>query len=196
MHAGTHVCRHARIHRFTQAKHVYKTVHANVCTHKGMHALPSHTSVHACTHKGMHALPSHTSVHACTHKGMHALPSHTSVQACTLACIHIAVTGKPAHARTRVLVVLVAHCQNWSHGSPWKRGEALKKNLGKMTQLAIELPNGRHPLKSPKLWVDLELIPLMGSLHLSKWVRTRCRKGIDGISVSVQGSNCSYPCPQ
>ena len=102
---------------------------------------------------------------------------------------------RQTHTHTLVLV-LVAHCQNWSRGSPRERGERLKRNLGKMTQLAIEPPNGRHPLKSPKLWVDLKMIPLMGSPHLSKWVRTRCRKRIDGIRVSVLGSNCMYPCPQ
>ena len=100
------------------------------------------------------------------------------------------------HTHTHTHTVLVAHCQNWSRGSPRERGERLKRNLGKMTQLAIEPPNGRHPLKSPKLWVNLKMIPLMGSPHLSKWVRTRCKKRIDGIRVSVQGSNCSYPCPQ
>ena len=31
------------------------------------------------------------------------------------------------------------------------------------------------------------MIPLMGSPYLSKWVRTRCRKRIDGIRVSVLG---------
>ena len=31
-----------------------------------------------------------------------------------------------------------------------------------MTQLAIEPPKGRHPLKSPKLWVDLENDPTYG----------------------------------
>ena len=101
------------------------------------------------------------------------------------------------HTHTHTLVlVLVAHCQNWSRGSPRERGERLKRNLGKMAQLAIEPPNGRYPLKSPKLWVDFKMIPLMGSPHLSKWVRTRCRKRIDGIRVSVLESNCNYPCPQ
>ena len=108
-------------------------------------------------------------------------------------------THTHTHTHTHLylyLYLLVAHCQNRSRGSPRERRERLKRNLGKMTQLAIEPPNGRHPLKSPKLWVDLKMIPLMGSPHLSKWVRTRCRKRIDGIRVSVLGSNCSYPCPQ
>ena len=105
-------------------------------------------------------------------------------------------TRGSAHTHTHTHTLVLAHCQNWSRGSPRERGERLKRNLGKMTQLAIEPPNGRHPLKSQKLWVDLKMIPLMGSPHLSKWVRTRCRKRIDGIRVSVLGSNCSHPCPQ
>ena len=110
------------------------------------------------------------------------------------ACAH---THTRSHTHTHILVLVrVAHCQNWSRGSPRERGERLKRNLGKITQLAIEPPNGRHPLKSPKLWVNLKMIPLMGSPHLSKWVRTRCRERIDGIGVSVPGSNYSYPCPQ
>ena len=117
----------------------------------------------------------------------HTTPCHAGM--CTCAHTH-------TQKHTLVVLVLVAHCQNRSRGSPRERGERLKRNLGKMTQLAIEPPNGRHPLKSPKLWVDLKMIPLMGSPHLSKWVRTRCRKRIDGIRVSVLGSNCSYPCPQ
>ena len=83
------------------------------------------------------------------------------------------------------ILVLVAHYQNSSRGSPRERGERLERNLGKMTQLAIEPPNGRNPLKSPKLWLDLKMIPLMGSPQVSKWARTRCRKKIDGIRVSV-----------
>ena len=100
------------------------------------------------------------------------------------------------HKHTHTHLYLLLTAKTGSRGSPRERGERLKRNLGKMTQLAIEPPNGRHPLKSPKLWVDLKMIPLMGSPHLSKWVRTRCRKRIDGIRVSVLGSNCSYPCPQ
>ena len=53
------------------------------------------------------------------------------------------------HTHTHTLVLVLAHCQNWSRGSPQERGERLKRNLGKMTQFAIEPPNGRHPLKSP-----------------------------------------------
>ena len=127
----------------------------------------------------------HRHAHTRTHTDTHA---HTDTHRHT-----------DTHTQTRThthTLVLVAHCQNWSHGSPRERGERLKRNLGKMTQLAIEPPNGRHPLKSPKLWVDLKMIPLMGSPHLSKWVKTRCRKKIDGIRVSVPGSYCSYPCPQ
>ena len=136
------------------------------------------TRVHAHTHTHTHT---HTHIH--THARARA---QTQTQAYT-----------QTHTDTDTLVlVLVAHCQNWSSGSLRERGERLKRNLGKMTQLAIESPNGRHPLKSPKLWVDLKMIPLMGSPHLSKWVRTRCRNRIDGIRVSVPGSNCSYACPQ
>ena len=49
-------------------------------------------------------------------------------------------------------------------------GERFKRNLGKMTQLAIELPKRPTPPEIPKLWVDLEMIPLMGSPHLSQWL--------------------------
>ena len=64
-----------------------------------------------------------------------------------------------------------------------------------MTQLVIEPPNGRHPLKSPKLWVDLKMIPLMGSPHLTKWVRTRCRKRIDGIRYPSRDPTAVTPAP-
>ena len=42
-----------------------------------------------------------------------------------------------------------------------------------------------HP-EIPRIWVDLGLIPFWGSLvdessHRSKWVRTKCRKSIDGL---------------
>ena len=61
---------------------------------------------------------------------------------------------------------VLAHCQNWSNGSSrkrrerLKRGERLKRNLGKMTQLAIEPPNDRHPLKPPNSGVDLKMIQI------------------------------------
>ena len=99
------------------------------------------------------------------------------------------------HTHTHTHLVLVAHCQNWSRESPRERGERLKRNLGKMTQLVIEPPNGRHPLKSPKLWVDLKMIPLTGSPHLSKWVRTRCRKRIDGIRYPSRDPTAVTPAP-
>ena len=53
----------------------------------------------------------------------------------------------PTHTHTHKRVL--AHCQNWSRWSPRDRGERLKRNLGKMTQLANEPPNGHHPLKPP-----------------------------------------------
>ena len=153
-----------------------------------------HTQTHTNTYTYMHT---HADSYTCTHTRMCA---HVHAHTCTQARAHTHThTHTHTHIHTHCLVlvlVLVAHCQNWSRGSPRERGERLQRNLGKMTQLAIEPPNGRHPLKSPKLWVDLKMIPLMGSPHLSKWVRTRCRKRIDGIRVSVLGSNCSYPCPQ
>ena len=160
---------------------MYTPTHTHTHTHTRAHA---HTHTHTQSHTHSHT---HTHTHTHTHSDTHTPHIHTHARAHT-----------HTHADTHTLVrVLVAHCQNWSRGSSRERGERLERNLLKVTQLAsIEPPNGRHHLKSPNLWVDLKMIPLMGSPHLSKWVRTRCRKRIDGIRVSVLGSNCSYPRPQ
>ena len=156
------------------------------CHIDGKELTNNNTHIHMHTHTR-----THTHAHTHTHTYTHTVHTHIHTQTYTHTHRH---THTHTHTHTHILV-LVAHCQNWSRGSPRERGERLKRNLGKMTQLAIEPPNGRHPLKSPKLWVDLKMIPLMGSPHLSKWVRTRCRKRIDGIRVSVLGSNCRTPAP-
>ena len=177
-----YVAVHMYIHTYT---HMHTYIHSHTHTH-------THTQRHRHTHLTSHLTYTHTHTHTHTHTCTHTY-THTDTERCTDT--HTPHLTPNTHTHTLVLV-LVAHCQNWSRGSPRERGKRLKRNLGKMTQLAIEPPNGRHPLKSSKLWVDLKMIPLMGSPHLSKWVRTRCRKRIDGIRVSVPGSNCSYPCPQ
>ena len=138
-----------------------------------MYRPPAQQHVHTNTRTRVrtHAHTQNTHTHTHTRRTHTHTHTHTHTYRQTDRHIHI--------------LVLVAHCQNRSRGSSRERGERLERNLGKMTQLAIEPPNGRNPLKSPKLWVDLKMIPLMGSPHLSKWARKRCRKSIDGIRVSA-----------
>ena len=63
--------------------------------------------------------------------------------------------SRHAHAHThtsiidgKLFIVLVAHCQTWSRGSHREGGDRLKRNLGKMTQLAIEIPKTLGGLKN------------------------------------------------
>ena len=85
--------------------------------------------------------------------------------------------------------------------SPLKRGERFKRNIGKMTQLAIEPPNGRHPLKSPNSGWTWKWSQLWAH-HTSESGRGQGAwkgLGIDSMKVSVPEYNCSYhgyPCPQ
>ena len=71
-----------------------------------------------------------TNMHTCTHTCTCTHKTQTYRHTCTCTCCSLPK-----------LVTWV---------SP-ERGERLKRNLGKMTQLAIEPPNDRHPLKSQTL---------------------------------------------
>ena len=92
------------------------------------------------------------------------------------------------------MVLLLGHCQNWSHESAPEKGRETEKDPWEDDSIGYLTAQRPTPPEIPKLWVDFEMIPLMGSPHLSTWVRTRCRERIDDIKVSAPGSNCSYPC--
>ena len=105
-------------------------------------------------------------------------------------------THTHTHKRIQTHTVLYLLAANTGHvGLSGRWEERFQRYLGKMTQLAIEPPNGRNPPKSLIYGWTGEMIPFMGSPYLSKWVRTMCRKGLTASEYSSQDPTAFTPIP-